>query len=96
MNVMFINSWGIRKSKKRKWIKDLCFQHGVIFLRVQETIMTRLNIFKIKSMWGNFKFYYACSLVNGRSAGIVSVWDLTVFIKEHVVSYNDFLIVEGR
>nr|GEU28692.1 RNA-directed DNA polymerase, eukaryota, reverse transcriptase zinc-binding domain protein [Tanacetum cinerariifolium] len=64
-----------KKRKKRGWIKDLCFKNNVHFLGVQETKMTRLELFRLKSMWGNFTFDYACSLARGRSGGLVFIWD---------------------
>ncbi|GJU89922.1 hypothetical protein Tco_1302345 [Tanacetum coccineum] len=42
---------------------------------VQETKMTKLELFCLKSMWGNYTFDYACSLARGRSGGLVFIWD---------------------
>ncbi|GJW82507.1 hypothetical protein Tco_0146482 [Tanacetum coccineum] len=37
--------------------------------------MTRLELFRIKSMWGNYAFDYACSMARGLSGGLFSIWD---------------------
>ncbi|GKG51124.1 hypothetical protein Tco_0539248, partial [Tanacetum coccineum] len=40
--------------------RDLCLKHNVHFLGIQESKMTRLELFRIKSIWGNYAFDYAC------------------------------------
>ncbi|GJZ28090.1 RNA-directed DNA polymerase, eukaryota, reverse transcriptase zinc-binding domain protein [Tanacetum coccineum] len=85
MNILSINSCGTRKRRKRMWIKDLCLKHNVHFLGIQESKMTRLELFRIKSMWGNYAFDYACSMARGLSGGLISIWgtprleDVTLF-----------------
>ncbi|PWA99288.1 RNA-directed DNA polymerase, eukaryota, Reverse transcriptase zinc-binding domain protein [Artemisia annua] len=85
-----------RKRKKRTWIKDLCFRYNIQFLGVQETKMTRLELFRLKSMWGNYSFDYACSMARGHSGGLVSIWDPAVFVKQSIWSEDNFLIVQGK
>ncbi|GJS47552.1 RNA-directed DNA polymerase, eukaryota, reverse transcriptase zinc-binding domain protein [Tanacetum coccineum] len=58
--------------------------------------MTRLELFRIKSMWGNYTFDYACSLSRGRSGGLISVWDPNHFTKEQIWCDNWYIIVKGR
>ena len=96
MNVLSINSCGTKKRRKRVWIKDLCFKHNVHFLGIQESKMTRLELFRLKSMWGNYSFDYACSLARGRSGGLISMWDPNLFVKENIWCDEAFIIVKGR
>ncbi|XP_071740610.1 uncharacterized protein [Rutidosis leptorrhynchoides] len=58
--------------------------------------MTRLELFRLKSMWGNFQFDYALSMARGFSGGIISMWDPLAFVKENIWSENNFVIVKGR
>ncbi|GJZ32761.1 RNA-directed DNA polymerase, eukaryota, reverse transcriptase zinc-binding domain protein [Tanacetum coccineum] len=95
MNVLSINARGIGGAKKRKWIKNLCFQQGVSFLGVQETLMTQVKLFHLKSMWGNYQFDFACSTAQGHSGGIVLLWDTAVFIKSNIHCGVNYVIVEG-
>ncbi|PWA72054.1 RNA-directed DNA polymerase, eukaryota, Reverse transcriptase zinc-binding domain protein [Artemisia annua] len=95
MNILSINSCGMKKRHKRVWIKDLCFKHNVHFIGAQETKMTRLELFRLKSMWGNFNFNYACSMARGRSGGLISVWDPNVFVKDNIWCDESFIIVKG-
>ncbi|PWA70897.1 RNA-directed DNA polymerase, eukaryota, Reverse transcriptase zinc-binding domain protein [Artemisia annua] len=91
-----INGIGSKKRKKRVWIKELCFKHNIHILGVQETKMTKLELFQLKSMWGNFKFDYACSMARGRSGGLVTMWDPSVFVKNRIWCSDNFIIVEGK
>nr|GEU90858.1 putative RNA-directed DNA polymerase, eukaryota, reverse transcriptase zinc-binding domain protein [Tanacetum cinerariifolium] len=87
---------GSRKHKKRRWIKELCFKHNVHFLNVQESKMTRLGLYRLKSMWGNFSFDYACSMSRGCSGGIISMWDTSSFVKSNIWCDDNFIIVQGK
>ncbi|GJZ00428.1 RNA-directed DNA polymerase, eukaryota, reverse transcriptase zinc-binding domain protein [Tanacetum coccineum] len=46
--------------------------------------MTRLELFRIKSMWGNYAFDYACSMACGLSGGVISIWDPNMFFKNSI------------
>ncbi|PWA99336.1 RNA-directed DNA polymerase, eukaryota, Nucleotide-binding alpha-beta plait domain protein [Artemisia annua] len=63
---------------------------------VQESKMTRLELYRLKSMWGNYSFDYACSLARGRSGGLISMWDPNTFVKEDIWCDDAFIIVKGR
>nr|GEU62973.1 hypothetical protein [Tanacetum cinerariifolium] len=96
MNLLSINICGSKKRRKRFWIKDLCFKHNINFLGVQESKMTRLELFRLRSMWGNYSFDYACSMAKGLSGGIISMWDPTVFSKENIWCNDNYVIVQGK
>lgn len=95
MNVLSINCCGTKKRRKRVWIKDLCFKHNIQFLGIHESKMTRLELFRLKSMWGNYSFDYARSLACGRSGGIISIWDPNSFVKKDIWCDDSFVIVKG-
>ncbi|GKE35949.1 RNA-directed DNA polymerase, eukaryota, reverse transcriptase zinc-binding domain protein, partial [Tanacetum coccineum] len=58
--------------------------------------MIRLELFRLKTMWGNFNFDYACSMSRGRSGGLISMWDPNTFSKEEIWCDDSFIIVKGR
>ncbi|PWA82839.1 RNA-directed DNA polymerase, eukaryota, Reverse transcriptase zinc-binding domain protein [Artemisia annua] len=58
--------------------------------------MTRLELFRIKSMWGNYAFDYACSMSRGRSGGLISVWDPNYFVKDQIWCDDCYIIVQGK
>ncbi|GJU19408.1 RNA-directed DNA polymerase, eukaryota, reverse transcriptase zinc-binding domain protein [Tanacetum coccineum] len=46
--------------------------------------MTRLKLFRLKTMWGNFAFDYVCSMARGHSGGLISMWDPNFFSNESI------------
>ncbi|GJW27970.1 RNA-directed DNA polymerase, eukaryota, reverse transcriptase zinc-binding domain protein [Tanacetum coccineum] len=96
MNILSINSCGTKKGRKRVWIKEMCFKHNVHFLGIQESKMTRLELFRLKSMWGNFNFDYACSMARSRSSGLISMWGPTSFVKDDIWCDDSFIIVKEK
>ncbi|GJZ74415.1 RNA-directed DNA polymerase, eukaryota [Tanacetum coccineum] len=82
-------------ANKCKAISKLCIKHKISFLGIQETHITKLNPFKVRSAWGNSQFDFAERPSSGRSGGIVSIWDPKVFAKNNVFHSDNFLIVEG-
>ncbi|GKB62258.1 RNA-directed DNA polymerase, eukaryota, reverse transcriptase zinc-binding domain protein [Tanacetum coccineum] len=56
--------------------------------------MTRLETFRLKSMWGNYNFDFTCSMASGRSGGLISTWDLNSFIKDDIWCDDAFIIVK--
>ncbi|GJZ76720.1 RNA-directed DNA polymerase, eukaryota, reverse transcriptase zinc-binding domain protein [Tanacetum coccineum] len=58
--------------------------------------MTRLELFRLKSLWGNINFDYACSMARGRSGGLISIWDPNFFSKEAIWCDDHFIIVKGH
>lgn len=51
MNVLSLNVCGIQTKKKRDWVRNICSDYGIIVLGIQETKMTQLHLFFVKSMW---------------------------------------------
>ncbi|GJS46283.1 RNA-directed DNA polymerase, eukaryota, reverse transcriptase zinc-binding domain protein [Tanacetum coccineum] len=68
IEVLLINMRGTKKRTKRMWIKEICYKNNIQFFGVQESKMTRIELFRINSMWGNYSFDYACSLSRGKWA----------------------------
>nr|GEV64123.1 RNA-directed DNA polymerase, eukaryota, reverse transcriptase zinc-binding domain protein [Tanacetum cinerariifolium] len=63
---------------------------------VQESKMTRLELFRLKSLWGNINFDYAYSMARGRSGGLIFIWDPNFFSKEAIWCDDNFIIVKGH
>ncbi|GJV14199.1 RNA-directed DNA polymerase, eukaryota, reverse transcriptase zinc-binding domain protein [Tanacetum coccineum] len=87
--------YDVRGCKKslRKMINGI----GVsMILGIQETKMTKLELFQLRSMWGNFNFDYGCSMARGTSGGLVTLWDPNVFIKKRMWCSDNYIILEGK
>ncbi|XP_071708724.1 uncharacterized protein [Rutidosis leptorrhynchoides] len=57
--------------------------------------MTRLQIARLRSIWGNHNFDFALSLARGFSGGIISLWDPNAFVRSAIWSDDHFVIVKG-
>ncbi|GJY84701.1 RNA-directed DNA polymerase, eukaryota [Tanacetum coccineum] len=82
--------------EKKTWLRKLCIDHTVNFLGIQETKMCRMDLVTIRTVWGNSRFDFACSLARGLSWGILCVRDPTTFVKIRIVSHDHFVDVEGN
>ncbi|GJU08211.1 RNA-directed DNA polymerase, eukaryota [Tanacetum coccineum] len=79
-----------------KLITGIGVHRGVNFLGIQETKMCHVDLVTIRTVWGNSRFDFACSLARGLSGGILCVWDPTMFVKSRIVSHDHFVAVEGN
>ncbi|GJU71917.1 hypothetical protein Tco_1263322 [Tanacetum coccineum] len=77
-------------------IKEENFAQHQIQKDEEEYKITRLELFWLKTMWGNFDFDYACSMAHGRFGGIISIWDPNTFSKEEIWCDDSFIIVKGH
>lgn len=93
MNFLSLNVQGSRKEGKYTWVKNLCENHQVSFLALQETKMRRLDIQVVKLVWGNFHFDYAYFLLRGLSGRILCVCDKKVFSKTNIFSDDPLVII---
>ncbi|XP_071727450.1 uncharacterized protein [Rutidosis leptorrhynchoides] len=73
MKILSVKIRGSKERKKRVWVQEMCYKNNVQFLGIQESKITRLELFRIKTLWGNYTFDYACSLSRGMSGGLISV-----------------------
>jgi hypothetical protein len=95
MNVLSLNIQGLGENGKKKWVKELCLMNRVNFLSLQETKLTRLDIVMVRNLWGNTYFDYACSSAQGRSGGILCMWNNLVFKRNRIISARWFVAIEG-
>ncbi|GJV56777.1 RNA-directed DNA polymerase, eukaryota [Tanacetum coccineum] len=61
-----------------------------------ETKMEQVNLFNIKSCWGNLSFDFAVSPSVGNSGGILCVWDPKMFLKENSTVSDYFIAIMGK
>nr|GEU51925.1 RNA-directed DNA polymerase, eukaryota, nucleotide-binding alpha-beta plait domain protein [Tanacetum cinerariifolium] len=92
---MGYNMEGLCNKTKKGWIKELCHKHRINFVGIQETKLESIDLFSIKSLWGNLNFDHAVSSSVSFSGGILCVWDARVFTKEHVSKSDYFVAIMG-
>lgn len=65
MNILSLNVCGVGIGKKMKKVMQLCNRNGVSFLGLQDTHLIDIDLFKVKSMWGNYSFDFVSSSPQG-------------------------------
>lgn len=95
MNIISFNICGMGSVSKRSKISCLCNKHCVKFLGIQETFARRIDLFKVRALWGNNHFDFVSSSARGHSGGILSIWDPSLFNKKRVVCTDNTVIMEG-
>nr|GEU77251.1 RNA-directed DNA polymerase, eukaryota [Tanacetum cinerariifolium] len=80
---------------KKDWVKELCIKHKVNFLALQETKMESIDLFTIRSCWGNLGFEHVHSDSVGNSGGILCVWDLYSLRKISSTVSDYFVMIRG-
>ena len=96
MNILSINARGVASDLKQSWIKKLVTSNKVYLLRIQETFIKEAEFRLLKSLWGNRTFDFKLLEANGRSRGILSVWDASVFSKSGSSVGIGYLAVWGH
>nr|GFC25890.1 RNA-directed DNA polymerase, eukaryota, reverse transcriptase zinc-binding domain protein [Tanacetum cinerariifolium] len=92
---MSLNIQGLGQKAKKDWIKELCVKHRVNILALQETKMENMEVFTVKSCWGNFAFEFVHSDSVGNSGGILCTWDPNCLRKRSSNVTDYFVIVRG-
>ncbi|XP_021991885.1 uncharacterized protein LOC110888680 [Helianthus annuus] len=96
MNYLSINLRGIRDSKKADWVRGLKTSHGAHFVAIQETKVPGNITFLVNRLWGRSLFEFDAVESTGRSGGLLTIWDPSIFVKSGVVKNRNFLAVFGN
>ena len=96
MNVLSLNIRGIGEDHKRSWAKRLCIENKVKFLGLQETMSRDDNKFLIQSLWKNSTFAYYTKEADGKSGGIIAIWDPSYFSSSSATEGDGFVAITGK
>nr|GFA77639.1 RNA-directed DNA polymerase, eukaryota [Tanacetum cinerariifolium] len=95
MNIISINIQGLGNKTKKGWIQELSVKHKLNFIAIQETKMESVSYMDVKAMWGNSNFDFVCSDSQRNSGGILCIWEMSVFRKDHVTISDSFIAIYG-
>ncbi|GJY81678.1 RNA-directed DNA polymerase, eukaryota, partial [Tanacetum coccineum] len=90
-----VHRTGLAQKAKKDKVKELYVKNKVNFLALQETKMENMELFCVKTCWGNMAFDYVHSDSVGNSGGILCVWDPNAFCKSSVTMSDYFIMVRG-
>lgn len=96
LKIISINIRGMGSVGKIDWLKDICTVESPLFLGLQESKTRAPNEHLIDSFWKSSEFDFASVKSDGRSGGIISVWDKNVFEVVHIMEETSCLVTVGR
>nr|GEV32733.1 RNA-directed DNA polymerase, eukaryota, reverse transcriptase zinc-binding domain protein [Tanacetum cinerariifolium] len=65
--------------------------HGLHYLGLQETMPRNIDRISLQAVWGNNNFEFALKNSEGKSGGIISIWDPSKFTLQESVDGDGFL-----
>ncbi|KAK1424876.1 hypothetical protein QVD17_20217 [Tagetes erecta] len=95
MNYLSINIRGVLDPAKARWINEIKRNHKISFMGLQESKCESLSEMNLRDFWGPSALDYEVVEATGRSGGIISLWDPSLFVKSGVKKNRNFLMVSG-
>lgn len=96
MNCLSLNIRGMGEEAKVGWVRKLVKMHKINFVGIQETWMCDFNKINVQGCWELDEFEYEGVDSNGRSGGLLCVWNPCLFQQTEVIKSKNYLIVIGR
>nr|GFC50613.1 RNA-directed DNA polymerase, eukaryota [Tanacetum cinerariifolium] len=84
---------GLGNKTKKGWIRELSVKYKLNFIAIQETKMESVSYMDVKAMWGNSNFDFVCSDSQGNLGGILCIWEMSMFRKDHVTISDSFIAI---
>ncbi|GLU19817.1 hypothetical protein SLE2022_360420 [Rubroshorea leprosula] len=95
MIILSLNARGIGGGGKKRGILNLVKKERIEFLALQETKMERVDTRVCRALWGTNECEWVAKPSNGRSGGLLCIWDPNCFIRDKVFEGQNFLGVFG-
>ncbi|GKV04879.1 hypothetical protein SLEP1_g16976 [Rubroshorea leprosula] len=83
------------KGVKRKELRKIVSGEHVNFLMIQETKLETVDENLCRSIWGQEGFEWYANSADGRSGGLLCIWDSHLFKKIDLFEGDGFISVEG-
>ncbi|KAL8493332.1 hypothetical protein ACS0TY_024521 [Phlomoides rotata] len=96
MKVMSFNVRGLGKKMKRKEIRRMIHNNGIEMCCIQETKMEKTESWIGRELWGRSNYDWVYRDAEGRSGGLISIWNSGVFSKSSSWHTKGLLVVKGR
>ncbi|KAL8466713.1 hypothetical protein ACS0TY_035679 [Phlomoides rotata] len=80
MKMLSLNIRGLANRIKKKEIREIIKKHKIEFCCIQETKIEAVNVWDCKDIMGEGNFSWAEKGAEGRSGGILSVWNSNLFV----------------
>lgn len=95
MKIISYNIRGLGKRMKRKEVRDLVAEFRADFCCIQETKLEVMEDRVCRATWGNSEVDWVYKASEGRSGGMLSIWNAAIFCKSSSWFMRGALIVNG-
>ncbi|XP_057792009.1 uncharacterized protein LOC131008911 [Salvia miltiorrhiza] len=96
MKMVSYNIRGLGSKIKKRELRELLQKQKIDFCFIQETKMENFSNCDLKGIWGSDCFDFARRQAEGRSGGILSIWNPALFSKSSHWDLPGALIVNGK
>ena len=95
MNFLSLNIRGAGSSTKMEWVRRLKRTHKLQFLAFQETQFTDSSCIQVRNYWDSSTYESAAVDANGRSGGLLCIWNPVLFRRKCTIRSQFFLVIVG-
>ncbi|XP_022040265.1 uncharacterized protein LOC110942810 [Helianthus annuus] len=96
MNFGSLNIKGAGGAGKAAGVSGLLSKFNLSFIALQETQFRNLPESKIRKFWNNSEVDFSKVDADGRSGGLLSLWNPGMFKKELEIKNQNYLLVKGK
>ncbi|XP_022030273.1 uncharacterized protein LOC110931174 [Helianthus annuus] len=96
MNFISVNLNGVSDPQKGLWIRNLKRKVRAEFIGIQESHQSGLSELVLRRFWDSSPMCIDTVDSVGRSGGLVSIWNLDIFLADQVIKNPKFLSVSGQ
>ncbi|PWA38459.1 Endonuclease/exonuclease/phosphatase [Artemisia annua] len=96
VKIISLNVSGLGTDDKVNWVKEIGEGEKPCVVGLQETKLKEVDETFVKRMWYENNFGFAQLNSDGRSGGIMTIWDSNIFEGTHAAGEDGFLAVVGK
>ncbi|XP_021986406.1 uncharacterized protein LOC110882777 [Helianthus annuus] len=96
MNFATLNVRGLGVQAKKSWFRGLRLEQQIGCVLFQETFCNNVGAKQIEGFWGRGCFDFASVDPTGRSGGLITMWDTSIFCLQPIISNRNLLVCSGH
>ncbi|XP_071718800.1 uncharacterized protein [Rutidosis leptorrhynchoides] len=96
MRILSVNIRGFKQDMKVDWFKRMISTSNPIVAAVQETKHKKIKDSWVEYMWRAQNVEYVAKQAEGRSGGLILMWDCNVFNVNQAVEGEFFIAIKGK
>ncbi|XP_071694940.1 uncharacterized protein [Rutidosis leptorrhynchoides] len=96
MKIMSLNVRSLNQEGNFGWVKNLCVSERPNIAVFQETKCHEINSNWLERLWGSCNFWFIQKQIEGKSGGMLTIWDCNSFeVLDHIIG-EFFIVIKGK